>query len=241
MTADPAAASPFDPTRQNHPPDLDLKIVAGLERLSEVFRTMLWHEAKQVGLSPLADSGADFFAFSRRGPEQNKPSGPRIRPHQSHRERCRAGARAQAAGEQAPRAGRYAQLLGAAHAGRATAGRPHRRVCYAPTAGGRAAAGRAQARPLFQLVGSDSGHAAGRHHYGAADVLFPAATMPWMLRAAISATSSTCRWMARCCASTAPSTRRGPRSRRPPPAGHAPGGPLETGSGTSALSPVSAA
>lgn len=62
MTAD-SAASPFDPARQNHPPDLDYKIVASLERLSGVFRQLLWQQATHTGLSPLQLQVLVFLRF----------------------------------------------------------------------------------------------------------------------------------------------------------------------------------
>lgn len=34
-------------------PDLDLKIINGLERISEVFKTLLWEKAKVYGISPI--------------------------------------------------------------------------------------------------------------------------------------------------------------------------------------------
>ena len=37
----------------NQNANLDCKIVAGLERLSQVFRILLWEKAKQYGLSPI--------------------------------------------------------------------------------------------------------------------------------------------------------------------------------------------
>jgi len=43
--------SVFDLNEQNR--HLDNKIVAGLERLSQVFRTLLWEKAREQGLSPL--------------------------------------------------------------------------------------------------------------------------------------------------------------------------------------------
>ncbi len=43
--------SVFDPAVQAG--DLQSKIVAGLERLSEVFRVLLWDHAKAIGLSPM--------------------------------------------------------------------------------------------------------------------------------------------------------------------------------------------
>lgn len=41
----------FDPTQQNQ--SLEAKITAGLERLSQVFRVLLWEKAKSYGLSPI--------------------------------------------------------------------------------------------------------------------------------------------------------------------------------------------
>ncbi len=41
----------FNVAQQNA--SLDYKIVAGLERLSQVFRILLWEKAKQFGLSPI--------------------------------------------------------------------------------------------------------------------------------------------------------------------------------------------
>lgn len=67
MTADPAAPSPFDPDQQNHPPDVNHKIVAVLERLAGVFRHVLWQEATQVGLSPLQLQIVVFLRFHRPG------------------------------------------------------------------------------------------------------------------------------------------------------------------------------
>jgi DNA-binding MarR family transcriptional regulator len=66
VTAD-SAASPFDPHRQNHPPDLDHKIVASLERLSGVFRHLLWQEATHSGLSPLQLQVVVFLRFHAPG------------------------------------------------------------------------------------------------------------------------------------------------------------------------------
>lgn len=43
--------SPFNPARQNT--NLAAKITAGLERLSGVFRTLLWEYAKTISLSPI--------------------------------------------------------------------------------------------------------------------------------------------------------------------------------------------
>ena len=38
---------------QDQNSDLNSKIVAGLERLSQVFRILLWEKAKEQGLSPI--------------------------------------------------------------------------------------------------------------------------------------------------------------------------------------------
>jgi DNA-binding MarR family transcriptional regulator len=43
--------SVFDPNQQEQ--DVSSKIVAGLERISEVFKILLWEKAKVVGLSPI--------------------------------------------------------------------------------------------------------------------------------------------------------------------------------------------
>ncbi|UOQ69652.1 MarR family winged helix-turn-helix transcriptional regulator [Hymenobacter volaticus] len=66
MTAD-SPASPFDPHQQNNPPDLDHKIVAALERLTGVFRHLLWEEATQRGLSPLQLQVLVFLRFHPAG------------------------------------------------------------------------------------------------------------------------------------------------------------------------------
>ena len=44
-------ANSFDPKLQEK--DLTSKIVVGLERLSEVFRVLLWEKSKETGLSPI--------------------------------------------------------------------------------------------------------------------------------------------------------------------------------------------
>ncbi|GAB4248419.1 MAG: MarR family winged helix-turn-helix transcriptional regulator [Ekhidna sp.] len=44
-------AGSFDPSFQEK--DLTSKVVVGLERLSEVFRVMLWEKSKATGLSPI--------------------------------------------------------------------------------------------------------------------------------------------------------------------------------------------
>jgi DNA-binding MarR family transcriptional regulator len=43
--------SPFNPEHQNR--HTDSRIVAALERISEVFRVLLWNESKESGLSPI--------------------------------------------------------------------------------------------------------------------------------------------------------------------------------------------
>lgn len=43
--------SAFDLSTQNN--DFTSKIVAGLERVSEVFRLLLWQHSKVIGLSPI--------------------------------------------------------------------------------------------------------------------------------------------------------------------------------------------
>ncbi len=57
------AGSPFDPARQNEPPDLDAKIVVALERLAGVFRYLQWQEAAPLGLSPLQLQLVVFLRF----------------------------------------------------------------------------------------------------------------------------------------------------------------------------------
>jgi len=44
-------ANSFDPKLQEK--DLTSKIVVGVERLSEVFRVLLWEKSKETGLSPI--------------------------------------------------------------------------------------------------------------------------------------------------------------------------------------------
>lgn len=41
----------FDP--KNQIKDVSSKIVAGLERISEAFKVLLWEKAKALGLSPI--------------------------------------------------------------------------------------------------------------------------------------------------------------------------------------------
>lgn len=53
--------SVFDPIHQNS--SVDAKIVAGLERLGEVFRTLLWQHSRETGLSPIQLQVLLFLAF----------------------------------------------------------------------------------------------------------------------------------------------------------------------------------
>lgn len=55
--------SDFDPIQQQQ--DLSSKIVAGLERVSEVFKILLWEKAKLVGLSPIQIQILLFIAYHR--------------------------------------------------------------------------------------------------------------------------------------------------------------------------------
>ncbi len=55
--------SVFNPERQQH--DISSKIVAGLERVSEVFKVLLWEKAKKVGLSPIQIQILIFIAFHK--------------------------------------------------------------------------------------------------------------------------------------------------------------------------------
>jgi len=56
--------STFNPEQQEK--DISSKIVAGLERVSEVFKVLLWEKAKLVGLSPIQIQILIFIAFHRR-------------------------------------------------------------------------------------------------------------------------------------------------------------------------------
>ncbi len=47
--------------------DLNSKIVIGLERISEVFRTLLWEHAKNIGLSPIQIQILIFIAYHKKG------------------------------------------------------------------------------------------------------------------------------------------------------------------------------
>ncbi len=55
--------SVFDPNQQQA--DTASKIVAGLERISEVFKALLWDKAKQVGLSPIQIQILIFIAYHK--------------------------------------------------------------------------------------------------------------------------------------------------------------------------------
>lgn len=52
--------------------DTDNKIVAGLERLSQVFKTLLWEKAKELGLSPIQIQILIFLQYH--SPEKNTVS-----------------------------------------------------------------------------------------------------------------------------------------------------------------------
>lgn len=56
--------STFNPKQQEK--DVSSKIVAGLERVSEVFKILLWEKAKLVGLSPIQIQILIFIAFHKR-------------------------------------------------------------------------------------------------------------------------------------------------------------------------------
>ena len=53
----------FNPEQQQN--DISSKIVAGLERVSEVFKVLLWEKAKLVGLSPIQIQILLFIAFHK--------------------------------------------------------------------------------------------------------------------------------------------------------------------------------
>lgn len=55
--------STFNPKQQEK--DISSKIVAGLERVSEVFKILLWEKAKMVGLSPIQIQILIFIAFHK--------------------------------------------------------------------------------------------------------------------------------------------------------------------------------
>ncbi|WP_142531756.1 MarR family winged helix-turn-helix transcriptional regulator [Saccharicrinis carchari] len=55
--------STFNPIKQEK--DITSKIVAGLERMSVVFKVLLWEKAKTVGLSPIQIQILIFIAFHK--------------------------------------------------------------------------------------------------------------------------------------------------------------------------------
>ena len=55
--------SVFDPNQQTN--DISSKIVAGLERISEVFKSLLWEKAKSNGLSPIQIQILIFINFHK--------------------------------------------------------------------------------------------------------------------------------------------------------------------------------
>ncbi|TVZ60384.1 DNA-binding MarR family transcriptional regulator [Flavobacteriaceae bacterium MAR_2010_105] len=55
--------STFNPEQQQK--DISSKVVAGLERISEVFKILLWEKAKIVGLSPIQIQILIFIAFHK--------------------------------------------------------------------------------------------------------------------------------------------------------------------------------
>ncbi|HNP95823.1 MAG TPA: MarR family winged helix-turn-helix transcriptional regulator [Cyclobacteriaceae bacterium] len=55
--------TPFDPAQQQK--DVTSKIVAGLERVSEAFKVMLWEKAKTLGLSPIQIQILIFIAYHK--------------------------------------------------------------------------------------------------------------------------------------------------------------------------------
>lgn len=59
------AKSAFDPTYQQQ--DLASKVVVGLERISEAFRSLLWEHAKVIGLSPIQIQILIFTAYHPEG------------------------------------------------------------------------------------------------------------------------------------------------------------------------------
>ena len=55
--------STFNPEQQQQ--EISSKIVAGLERISEVFKILLWEKAKLIGLSPIQIQILIFIAFHK--------------------------------------------------------------------------------------------------------------------------------------------------------------------------------
>ena len=56
-------SSSFDPKTQER--NISDKIVSGLERLSEVFKILLWEQAKRVGISPIQIQMLIFMAYHK--------------------------------------------------------------------------------------------------------------------------------------------------------------------------------
>ena len=56
--------STFNPDQQEK--DISSKIVAGMERISEVYKILLWEKAKLVGLSPIQIQILIFLTFHKR-------------------------------------------------------------------------------------------------------------------------------------------------------------------------------
>lgn len=56
--------SSFNPKQQEK--EISSKIVAGMERISEVFKILLWEKAKLVGLSPIQIQLLIFIAFHKK-------------------------------------------------------------------------------------------------------------------------------------------------------------------------------
>lgn len=57
--------SAFNPAQQEK--DISSKIVAGMERISEVFKILLWEKSKIVGLSPIQIQILIFIEYHHRG------------------------------------------------------------------------------------------------------------------------------------------------------------------------------
>lgn len=55
--------SAFDPSQQQQ--DVSSKLVTGLERISEVFKVLLWEKAKIIGLSPIQIQLLIFIAYHK--------------------------------------------------------------------------------------------------------------------------------------------------------------------------------
>ena len=53
----------FNPTNQEK--DISSKIVAGLERISEAFKVLLWEKAKQLGISPIQIQILIFITYHK--------------------------------------------------------------------------------------------------------------------------------------------------------------------------------